>query len=76
MGEITEPCGTPAFVEKDSDDVPSKYCIFRSGGDRPPHKQTMESHYKDSVFTDFAVELFKNNHLDYSHCNLMPSRSL
>ena len=23
MGEITEPCGTPAFVEKDSDDIPS-----------------------------------------------------
>ena len=22
-GEITEPCGTPAFVEKDSDDIPS-----------------------------------------------------
>ena len=23
MGEITEPWGTPAFVEKDSDDIPS-----------------------------------------------------
>ena len=22
-GEITEPCGTPAFVEKDLDDIPS-----------------------------------------------------
>ena len=23
VGEITEPCGTPAFVENDSDDIPS-----------------------------------------------------
>ena len=23
MGEITEPCGTPAFVKKDSDNIPS-----------------------------------------------------
>ena len=27
--EITEPCGTPAFVEKDSDDIPSTTTLIR-----------------------------------------------